>query len=67
MRLQTSPAKHRIFLLSYMDDINTLGLRTTGTSTWHKQLEEAAESGMLKWDKAKDWEGKDASHLNVYM
>ena len=67
MRLHETPAENRIFPLSYIDDINTLVPRTTRTSTWHEQLEEAAESVMLKWDRTKDWEGNDAPHLGVYI
>ena len=37
------------------------------TTTWHEHLNAAAESVKLKWDEAKDWEGKDSPHLGVYI
>lgn len=67
MRLHKTPAEDRILPLSYIDDIDALVPMTTRTSTWHKQLEEAAETVKLKWDKAKNWEGKDSPHLGVYI
>ena len=61
------PQKDRVLPLSYIDDINTLIPRTTRTGIWHEQLDKAAESVRLKWDKAKDWEGSDHLHLGVYI
>ena len=54
-RLQKLLEEDRLLPLSYIDDINTLVHRTTRTSTWHDQLDKAAESVRLKWDKTKDW------------
>ena len=33
----------------------------------HRYLQKAAESVKLEWDEAKDWEGKGAPHLGVYI
>ena len=66
-RLRKLPEEDRLLPLSYIDDINTLVPRTTRTNTWHEQLDKAAESVGLKWDKAKDWEGSDHPHLGVYI
>ena len=39
----------------------------TSTNTWHKHLNDSAESVMLKWDKPKDLGGKNTPHLGVYV
>ena len=67
LRPRKTSLEIQIFPLSYIDDINALVPRTTSTNTWHKHLNDAAESVKLRWDEAKDWEGKHSPDLGVYI
>ena len=67
LRARKAPSGTQIFPLSYIDDINALVSRSVKTTTWHRYLQKAAESVKLEWDAAKDWEGKAAPHLGVYI
>ena len=67
LRLRKMQAVVQVLPLSYIDDINALVPRTTSTKTWHKHLNEAAVSVMLKWDEEKDWDANDSPHLGVYI
>ena len=68
-RLRPRPAKAKVeaLPLSYIDDVNTIIPTSVKTSRWHEHLTEAGDSMKLKWDKSKDWEGKEGKHLGVYL
>jgi len=51
--------------LSFIDDVN--GMRVGGERELDEALEEAADAAGIKWDRAKNWEGREGKHLGVIM
>lgn len=54
--------------LFYIDDVN--GVRVGGEGEMDEALEEAARAARIRWDRSKDWKGRQGNlrkHLGVIM
>jgi len=51
--------RESVWPLSLIDDIN--GVRVRGEKELDEAMREAASTAGIKWDRAKDWEGRRAN------